>query len=362
MACSERANSRWKDDLNLLAKYIFDNSGIQLDRSKGYLLEDCMEPIMSEFGFNSCEEIYQKAISGEHFSLKTKIIDAIATTETFFFRDQNPFQLLKNKIIPDIVDIRRQESTSRRIPLRIWSAACSTGQEVYSIGIVLADILTDRSVWDISILGSDISESAIAKASYGKYTKIELDRGISQSMLKRYFKKSGDGWRIVDEIRSMARFAKMDLTKPFENLKCFDIIFCRNVAIYFPQHLKVELFSRIAQKLSPGGALIIGGSESLNGVSTEFEAKHYLNALFYQLKNDPTRNSSKTKPAGASSSPADATSANGDLEASMPVNEMSSEAEERSLKDSLLASVQRKSQGRSGSLLDRVKRKAEKIV
>ncbi|MCP4754854.1 MAG: methyltransferase domain-containing protein [Proteobacteria bacterium] len=273
-------------EIGLLSSYIFEISGIQLDQSKGYLLESRLQPLLSSHGFKTFGEIPQKAKADRSGNLKSRIIDAITINETYFFRDNTPFELMKNKIVPDLIDLRRREYGSSRFPLRIWSAACSTGQEVYSAAITLLEMLSDRRSFDIRILGTDISEEAVAKASYGKYNPFEVDRGLAAPLRHKYFTQMADGWRIKDEVRSLAKFSRMDLTQPFSALGKFDLVFCRNVAIYFSQPGKVKLFQKIAKVLNPGGVLIVGGSETLSGISRDFEAKHYLKGLFYQTKTD----------------------------------------------------------------------------
>jgi len=273
-------------EIDLFSRYIYDISGIQIDANKGYLLESRFQSLLASCGCQSYTELYHRARADQSASLMNQIIDAITTNETYFFRDNRPFELLANKIIPDLIDLRRRETGSARLSLRIWSAACSTGQEIYSIGITLIELLKNLNQYNISILGTDISDQVIAKASYGEYNTFEIERGLPKPYLTKYFNKSPKGWRIKDEVRTLARFEKRDLTKPFSELGKFDVIFCRNVAIYFSQANKIQLFKKLAHSLAPGGSLIVGASETLSGIATDFEAKHYLKSLFYQLKGD----------------------------------------------------------------------------
>lgn len=258
-------------------------SGIYLDKNKGYLLETRLQPLLKEYSCGTFGELLYRAGSDQSGGLKIKIINAISTNETFFFRDNTPFDLLKNKIIPDLVDRRRRQYQFSRIPIRIWSAACSTGQEVYSIGITLCEMPPMQN-FDITILGTDISDKAIAKASYGKYNAFEIKRGMPPVILNKYFTQASDGWRIKDEIRVMAQFRKINLMEQFTGIGPFDIVFCRNVAIYFTEDKKIKLFRKIARVLAPDGALIVGGSESLGSVAVDFKAQHYLRGIFYQMK------------------------------------------------------------------------------
>ncbi|PKN32268.1 MAG: hypothetical protein CVU63_19650, partial [Deltaproteobacteria bacterium HGW-Deltaproteobacteria-20] len=229
-------------------------------------------------------------------NMEKEIVNAITTNETLFFRDASPFEVFKHKILPDLIDARSKSASGRNIPIRIWSAACSTGQEVYSIAIALREALGNLSNFQISILGTDISDDAVTKASYGKYNKFEIERGLPQQTLNKYFSLMGDGWKIKDEIRAMAVFKKFNLMKPFAGLGKFDIVFCRNVAIYFTPADKKMVFEKIASVLEPDGSLVIGSTESLTGVTGMFEPKRYMRSIFYQ----PVPGSSPLTPTGFS--------------------------------------------------------------
>ena len=276
------------DELKVIAKYIQDISGISLDESKVYLIETRLGDLVEELGCASYSELHYKAKSDASGSIKKKIIDAITTRETFFFRDTPPFELLQHKILPDLIDKRTyKSSTFLPVTIRIWSAACSTGQEVYSIAIVLKKLLPDVAKFNIRLLGTDISNAVIAQASYGQYNRFEIERGLSKDMLQEYFIPDGNNWRIKDEIRAMATFKKQNLLEPFTEPGKFDIVFCRNVAIYFSLENRVKLFNKIADILEPDGYLVIGSSEFLTGVCPRFEPKRYLKSIFYQLKGTP---------------------------------------------------------------------------
>ncbi len=270
------------DELTKIAAYVKDLTGIVLDQSKAYLIESRLGPIAEELGCSSYLELYNKARGDMSKRIQNRIIDAITTNETFFFRDNSPFELLRYKVLPDTFD---RLSESGRRDLKIWSAACSTGQEVYSIAIILKELLgRDFSQWRIKMLGTDISDAAIAQASYGRYNRTEISRGLTQAQLQKYFNPDGTYWRIKDEIRIMAAFQRQNLLQPFIGMPKFDIILCRNVAIYFSPDNRKVLFNRIADQLNPNGILIIGASESLLGISDRFERKNYLRSVFYQVK------------------------------------------------------------------------------
>lgn len=270
-------------ELKIIAQYIYDISGIFLDESKSYLFETRLSSIAEQLGCTSYQDLCNKAKRDPKKIVERQIIDAISTNETLFFRDKGPFELLQHKLLPEIID-KRASSSMLKTSLRIWSAASSTGQELYSIAIVIKELLPDLSRYNIHLLGTDISDAAVSQASYGKYNKFEIDRGLAPNLLQRYFTLFGDSWKIKDEIRAMVNFKKLNLMLPFSSLGKFDIIFCRNVAIYFTLQDRKKLFNKIADSLADDGYLIIGSTESLTGVSARFIPKKHLKSIFYQKR------------------------------------------------------------------------------
>lgn len=273
-----------QDEFRTLSTYIYSLCGISLDDSKKYLLETRLGGLLQEVGASSYSELYFKAKSDVTNILKRKVIDAVTTNETLFFRDTSPFDLLQHKILPDLIDARSKANKYMPVSIRLLSAACSTGQEIYSVAIVLKELLGDLTKYRIKLLGTDISDSAIAQASRGIYNKVEMERGLPPGMLQKYFTDTGSGWKIRDEIRAMATFTNHNLMSPLAGLGKFDIVFCRNVAIYFNEKDKTALFDKIAGILEPDGYLIIGSTESIAGICPRFESKRYLRSVFYQLK------------------------------------------------------------------------------
>ncbi|OGR03967.1 MAG: hypothetical protein A2511_08740 [Deltaproteobacteria bacterium RIFOXYD12_FULL_50_9] len=271
-------------ELQSFADFIMKACGIHLDQSKGYLLESRLMALIKSERCQTFSDLYAKIIADSSGHLQKAVVDALTTNETSFFRDAVPYELLRNKIIPDLIDRRRTAGAGRRIPLRIWSAACSFGQEVYSIAITLLEMKAVLDQFDISILGSDISTQALARASYGQYNDFEVKRGLPADIRQKYFRKTSEGWRICDEVRALAKFESINLMSSIDRMERFDIILCRNVAIYFTQNDKVRLFQRLAKSLVPDGALIIGGSESLTGISSDLISRQYLRGIYYQLR------------------------------------------------------------------------------
>ncbi len=272
-----------REEYGVWTKYVYEISGIHLDQTKTYLLETRLGSLLQETGSATFTELFYKIKIDATNKLRRKVIDSITTNETSFFRDTAPFELLQHKILPELID-KRNKAALRPIPIRIWSAACSTGQEVYSTAIVIKETLGDMRNYDVRILGTDISDKVVAQASYGQFSRLEMDRGISADKTARHFVKAGDIWKIRDEIRAMATFKSINLLSPFAFPTKFDIVFCRNVAIYFTESDKIRLFRNIGKCLADDGCLIIGSTESISGLCPEYEPKRHLRSVYYQLK------------------------------------------------------------------------------
>lgn len=268
-------------ELKLVAQYIQEISGIYLDQSKAYLFETRLSSVAESHGCKSYQELQAKAKQDNSKVIEKAIVDAITTNETLFFRDKGPFELLQHKILPEVIDARAAKGGGRT-QVKIWSAASSTGQELYSIAIVIKELLRDAPGYVFTLLGTDISDAAIAQASYGKYNRFEIERGLDKKYLQKYFNLFGDSWKIKDEIRAMVNFRKLNLMQPLSAQGKFDIIFCRNVAIYFTLEDRKKLFNKLADCLTDDGYLIIGSTESLTGICPRFIPKRHLRTIFYQ--------------------------------------------------------------------------------
>ncbi len=263
--------------------FIHELCGVHLDLSKKYLIETRLDRLRRETECATWSEFLYKAKKTDQIKLRSRIISAITTNETSFFRDKSPFELLQQKLIPDLID-RRNRSGFKPVRMRILSTACSTGQEVYSIAMTLKELLGSFDGYAIRIDGIDISDQAVAQASYAHYTHFELERGVSPAMRYKYFESSGDRWKVKDELRALASFKKCNILQPFLNTVPYDIIFCRNVAIYFKEEDKIRLFRNIGHVLAQDGALIIGATESISGYCPEYVPMRYLRSVYYQKK------------------------------------------------------------------------------
>jgi len=258
-----------------IAEFIRFKSGIVLDETKSYLIETRLGPLLDELQIDSYLELCRSASRDQR--VLNRLLDEITTNETSFFRDRSPFELLKFKLLPELMD-RRGASTQ---PINIWSAASSTGQEVYSIAMACSEILPAQALARVRLVGTDLSRQAVERASRGEYNLFELERGLDATLRQRHFREQGGRWRVRDELRALASFRQLNLLEPFGSLGAFDIVFCRNVAIYFQLETRRQLFERIARQLKPGGTLVIGSSETLQGVTSHFERRMHMNCAYY---------------------------------------------------------------------------------
>lgn len=266
------------EEFRLFSYYIHKVSGIYLDSSKDYLIKNRLHRLVKSTCSHSFLELYTKVISDKSGQLEESVINIISTNETSFFRDRYPFEMLKEFILPEII---HHPNPNRSID--IWSTACSTGQEVYTMGIILKELLGSESPYNINILGTDISNSVIESANKGSYNPIEMERGLNKSIKERYFHDRGDMWEVSDSIKSLTTFRQLNLLDDFDDLGEFDIILCRNVAIYFDETHKNSLFERLGKRLKSGGYLIIGATESITNVKSEFKMYRYEDSVYYKL-------------------------------------------------------------------------------
>ncbi len=267
-------------DIDAVCDLVNDLCGICLDSSKSYLIESRLGQIVEKHGCNNYSELVRKVRLGVDSQLTNQFVDAITTNETLFFRDNYLFEAFRHKALPELIDAREKTAFPKRV--RIWSAACSTGQEPYSLAMTISELIPDVHRWDIQITATDISDAAIAKASRGVYAKHEIERGVSPERLQRFFHPEGTGWRIRDEIRGMVSFGRKNLMEPLGQTGRYDMVFCRNVAIYFTREVRQDLFRRIAQTMAPDGYLFVGAQEFLADVGPNFTPHQHCRGTFYR--------------------------------------------------------------------------------
>ena len=248
-------------DYEYLRKLLQDRSGLLLSSDKQYLVESRLLPLARRAGFSGIGELVQKIKNGSE-ALTVDVVEAMTTNETFFFRDKIPFDNFKESVIPDLIKAR----ASRR-SLRIWCAAASTGQEPYSLAMILKEMGTALAGWRVEIVATDLSQEVLEKSRSGIYSQFEVQRGLPIQMLVKHFSQVGEFWQLKPEIRAMVQYRQLNLLKDFANLGKFDVIFCRNVLIYFDQATKVDVFSRLLKANETDGYLFLGAAETVVGLT-----------------------------------------------------------------------------------------------
>ena len=251
-------------DYDFLRGLLKERSGLDLSVDKQYLVESRLLPLARRSGLSGIPDLVQKMRGGAE-ALTKDVVEAMTTNETFFFRDKVPFDHLRDTILPALLSAR-----ASRKALRIWSAACSTGQEPYSIAMCLKERATELAGWRIEIVATDLSQEVLEKSKAGVYSQFEVQRGLPIQLLVKYFTQSGDIWQLKGDVRSMVQFRQLNLLQDFSHLGTFDVIFCRNVLIYFDQDTKAVIFERLAKCLEADGTLLLGAAESVVGVTDAF--------------------------------------------------------------------------------------------
>jgi chemotaxis protein methyltransferase CheR len=265
-------------DFDFITQLLRKRAGIVLTIDKMYLLESRLAPLARKEGLPSIDDLIQVVRSRRDERLITQVVDVMTTNETFFYRDKTPFDHLKEAILPILGQARRGQR------IRIWCAACSTGQEPYSIAMMLDQMPQLTGGVPVEIVATDISDRCLDRARQGLFTQFEVQRGLPIQTLMQYFTQQDDHWRISERMRQMITFRKLNLMDPAYNLGKFDIVFCRNVLIYFDTPTKAEVFERIAQSMNPGGFLLLGAAESVIGITQAFETAQDRRGL-YKLVN-----------------------------------------------------------------------------
>jgi chemotaxis protein methyltransferase CheR len=251
-------------DYDFLCKLLKERSGLVLASDKGYLVENRLMPVVRKAGCGSISELVQRLKAADSDALKVEVTEAMMNNESFFFRDKNPFDRFGDTILPDLV---RKRAECRQI--RIWSAAASTGQEPYSLAMMVAGF-SKLAMWEIDIVATDIARDALEKARIGLYSQFEVQRGLPIQLLMQHFDQEGEQWRISEKLRKMVQFRQLNLLSEFSSLGVFDVVFCRNVLIYFDQATKIGVLERIKRVLAPDGYLILGAAETVLGLSDVF--------------------------------------------------------------------------------------------
>ena len=254
------------EDFNFISTLIKTRSGLALTPDKAYLLESRLMPVARKHGHNGLEDLIGALKARNEENLIIEVVEAMTTNESFFFRDTKPFDLLRDEVLPPILEKRAD-----RKHLKIWCAAASSGQEPYSIAIVLKELGVQLAGWRIDIVGTDISNEILEKASNGKYSQFEVQRGMPIQLLLKYFDKKDETWEIKQEVRDMVKYRYFNLLDKLAPLGSFDIVFCRNVLIYFDPKTKGEVLEQIASLMPEDGMMFLGGAETVLGVTDKFQ-------------------------------------------------------------------------------------------
>jgi chemotaxis protein methyltransferase CheR len=256
-----------------------EHAALVLEPGKEYLVESRLCPLARQEGFRSLQQLLEALRTDQNGPLHRRVVEAMTINETSFFRDARAFEALKTVVLPDIVAKRSAERC-----LNIWCAACSSGQEVYSIALLIREHFAGLPTWNTRLIASDISSGMLARAREGRYTQLEVNRGLPAPFLVKYFQKRGEDWQIREDVRRTVEFLDINLAGPWPPFPNLDLIFMRNVLIYFDVEMKKYILAKVRRLLRPDGYLFLGGSETTLGLDNLFEPTPGGGAASYQLR------------------------------------------------------------------------------
>ena len=267
--------------------------GIVLAEDKEYLVRHRLEPVVRQCGCRSYDEFCAKLSGSEAILLQDAIIEAITTQETAFFRDGHPFDALREQILPELVRTRRAAASATRRPVRIWCAAAATGQEPYSVAILIHELagIPQRGgprPEDFAIVASDVSAKALATAATAAYERRQVERGLTAGQIHKYFEHRGDRWVVRPSVRKLVEFRRLNLVQPFSGLGVFDVVLCRNVLIYFDDATRRKICDQLFAMLTDGGWLLLGSAENLYGISDRLTSVRFGDTLIYRKPPRPS--------------------------------------------------------------------------
>lgn len=265
-------------DFDYICQLLKERSGLVLTRDKTYLLESRLLPLARKRGFKSLDDLVAALRSKRDTEQIREVVEAMTTNESFFFRDIKPFDQFKSLVLPYLLTARAAAKT-----IRIWSAACSSGQEPYSLGMILSEQGEKLRGWRIEIVATDISNDILDKAKTGFYSQFEVQRGLPIQFLMKYFQQHGDRWQISPNLKKMVDYRYFNLLDDPAALGRFDVVFCRNVLIYFDQPTKTKVLDRLAKQLPPDGFLYLGGAETVLGLTTKLQPVPEHRGIYSQI-------------------------------------------------------------------------------
>ncbi|MEK7801143.1 MAG: protein-glutamate O-methyltransferase CheR [Pseudomonadota bacterium] len=282
-------------DFELYKSLLYDKSGLVITPDKSYLLDSRLTPVAKKWNYPSLEIMTLQLRAIPDQKLIKDIVEAMTTNETSFFRDTKPFQLFQETILPHMAEKRAGKKT-----LRIWCAACSSGQEPYSLAMILKDKEAQMKGWRFEIIATDLSEDILAQARKATYSQFEVQRGLPIQYLMKYFTQVGEAWQLKDEIKSMIKFSTFNLLDDMNRMGNFDVVFCRNVLIYFDEKTKGKILEKIAKQLENDGFLLMGGAETVLGITDKFSLMPEKRGLY--IKNPATTANTTSPPPPSSGS------------------------------------------------------------
>lgn len=264
-------------DFDYLRQLMRQQTSIVLDAGKEYIAESRLAQLVYKEGFSSVQDLVQQLRSNSFSTLHRRVVNAMMNNETWFFRDLLPFEALRKRVLPDLTSVRGTERT-----IQIWSAACSVGQEPYSIAMMIRENFPELRTWNIRIMATDVSTSALERAAAGRYSQLEVNRGLPIHLLMRYFSRDGVEWVLSDEIRQMVEFKQMNLAEAWPMLPTMDVVMLRNVLIYFDVPIKKEILGRLRRQLRPDGYMFLGSAETTLNLDENFDRVQYETTAFYR--------------------------------------------------------------------------------
>jgi chemotaxis protein methyltransferase CheR len=264
---------------NYVRQFLRERAAIVLEDGKQYLVDNRLTQLARREGLASAQDVIDRLRAAPSGPLQKKVIEAMTTTETLFFRDIKPYDALRNSIVPELMKLR---TTERR--LQIWSCACSSGQEPYSISMLLREHFTSLAAWDVHIMATDISTEMLARSRAGRYSQLEINRGLPIAYLMKYFDKAGLEWQVRDELRRIIDFRELNLAAPWGAVPPADLIMLRNVLIYFDVETKRQILGKMRKLLRPGGFLMLGTAETTMNLDDGFELVRSDGTSYYRLR------------------------------------------------------------------------------
>lgn len=266
------------NDLIYLRDMILTRSAIVLEPEKDYLIQSRLDPVAKETGFASIGELTNYLRTNPFGDLHQKVVEAMTTNETSFFRDMHPFEALKEHVLPKLLEQRASSKT-----LTLWCGASSSGQEPYTVAMVLREHFPQLATWNVKFIATDISTQMLEKCREGKYSQLEVNRGLPAQLLIKYFEKKGMGWRVNEDLRNMIEFRQLNLSGTWPLLPKADIVFLRNVLIYFDVEMKKDILRKIRETLQPDGYLFLGGAETTLNLDEQYQRVPLNGTSCYQL-------------------------------------------------------------------------------